>query len=138
MILVVRISGDTNLDSDIRETLNRLRIRRKYASTLIIEKDKIKMGMLKKVKHYVMYSEVEDNLIKKLIEKRGQTLNGKKVDEKQVETILEAIKKGDWKIKKFFRLHPPIGGFKKSTKQTYPAGILGENKNLIKLVEKML
>ena len=58
--------------------------------------------------------------------------------QKDVDKILEGIKKGDWKIKKFFRLHPPIKGFKKSTKKPVPQGVLGKNKDIAKLLEKML
>lgn len=35
-------------------------------------------------------------------------------------------------------LHPPRGGFKKSTKLEYPKGILGKNKDINKLIERML
>jgi hypothetical protein len=38
----------------------------------------------------------------------------------------------------FCRLHPPIGGFKKSTKLAYPRGILGDKKDIAKLLERML
>jgi hypothetical protein len=77
-------------------------------------------------------------MIKKLIEKRGETLEGKKIDIKKIDKILEDIKNNKWTIKRFFRLHPPIGGFKKSTKTGYPNGVLGKNKEIEKLMEKML
>ena len=50
MIIAIRISGKVKINKEIQETLHRLCLRRKYASTLIDEKDKIRMGMLKKVK----------------------------------------------------------------------------------------
>jgi hypothetical protein len=39
-----------------------------------------------------------------------------------------------------FSFHPPRGGLKKSSKQLYPKGILGEWKenNIDKLLERML
>ena len=36
------------------------------------------------------------------------------------------------------KLQPPRGGFKKPTKAHYPKGVLGENKEIIKLIEKMI
>ena len=138
MIAIIRIAGQTDLRWDVIDTLNRLRIHRKLACTLIDEKDKVMFGMLKAIDKYVTYGEIDDALIRKLILARGQTLDGKKINEKDVDKILEGIKKGDWKIKKFFRLHPPIKGFRKSTKMPVPQGILGKNKDIAKLLEKML
>ena len=47
-------------------------------------------------------------------------------------------KRGKDKEKGFYRLHPPIGGFKKSTKLAFPKGILGEHKDISKLLRRML
>ena len=138
MIAILRIKGRTDLSKDIDETLKRLRIHRKLYCTIIDKSNKVQFGMLRKVKDCVAYGEISDELLKKMIEKRGETLNGKKISSKEIGTAVEGIKKGDWKIKKFFRLHPPIGGFRKSTKQIYPKGILGENKEIDKLLERML
>lgn len=138
MILVIRIHGSAEIDAPIGETLKRLHIHRKLATTLINENDKIQMGMLNKVANYVCFNEVDDDIIKQLIIKRGQTINGKPVEANKVEGIIKSIKEGKWEIKKFFRLHPPIGGFRKSTKLLYPKGILGKNKDINKLVLRML
>jgi len=138
MIAVIRIRGRVGIDRDIDETLSRLRIRKKLACTLIDEKDKIDLGMLQKVRNCVAFGNVSDEVIKQLIEKRGETLTGKKIDKKDIEKILDEIKKRNWKIKGFFRLHPPIGGFKKSTKLSYPKGILGKHEDISKLLLRML
>ena len=37
-----------------------------------------------------------------------------------------------------YHLHPPIGGFKKSSKVAAPKGILGKNEDITKLVGRML
>ncbi len=138
MIAVIRIHGQVKLRKELAETLNRMRIRRKLACCLVDEKDRVMMGMLKKVRQYVAYGEIDDKMLKELILKRGKMENGKPVQEKDVDKIIEGIKKGDWKIKKYFRLHPPIGGFKKSTKQVVPKGILGKHKDITKLLGRML
>jgi len=41
------------------------------------------------------------------------------------------VKLEEKNIKPFFRLNPPRGGFKKSTKKMFPNGILGNNKEKI-------
>lgn len=138
MILIIRIHGSAGIDAPIAETLKRLHIHRKLASTIINESDKIRMGMLEKVRNYVCFDSIDEDVIKQIILKRGETLNGKKINEKDIGKILEEIKEDKWSIKQFFRLHPPIGGFKKSTKLLYPKGILGNNKEISKLVLRML
>jgi len=119
MICVIRIKGRVNLKTDISETLSRLKLRRKLHCIFIDEKDKVKMGMLKKVKDFVAYGEVSDVLMKKIVDKRGQ-------------------KDKDEKYRGFCRLHPPVGGFKKGTKLQYPRGVLGKNKEIDKLLGRML
>ncbi len=115
MIAAIRIAGQVKLKKEIAETLFRLRMRKKFVCVLIDKNDKVRMGMLKKVKHYVAYGVVDEEMIKELNEKRGKD-----------------------KEKGFYRLHPPIGGFKKSTKLAFPKGILGEHKDISKLLRRML
>ncbi len=114
MICVIRIAGRVGRKADEKETLKRLNLNTKFSCILVDEKDKIRKGMIEKVKHLVSYGVISDEMIKKLKEKRGR--------------------KGD----KFYNLHPPRGGFKKSTKIMFPKGILGRHENIDKLVERML
>jgi large subunit ribosomal protein L30 len=137
MIVVLRIAGQAGIRTDVEETLRRLNIHRKLACTLVDSKDN-KFEMAKSVRDFVSYGEISDELVKQIIINRGETLKGEKIAEKDVPKILEGIKKGEWKIKRFFRLHPPRGSFKKSTKIAAPKGILGENKDISKLIERML
>ncbi len=123
MIAVIRIHGQPKLRMDIKETLERLRMRKKLVCVLLDEKDEIQMGMLRKVREYVAYGKVDDKMIKELEEKRG-------------EKIMTGKDKG--KLKPFFRLHPPRGGFKKSTKTAAPNGILGKHEDISKLLVRML
>ena len=107
MIVVIRIHGRVKINKKIEETLSRLRMKRKLHAVLIDEKDEIRMGMIKSVRDFIAYGEITGEIEKKLKEKRGE-------------------KDKDGKDRGFFRLHPPRGGFKKSTKQSFPKGILGE------------
>jgi len=140
MIVVIRITGKINLKTEIKETLIRLRLGKKYTCTIINEKDKIKVGMLKKVKDYVAYGELNKPVLLRLIEKRGKREDKKQI--KDIEKIAEALEKGEkfesLGLKGYFRLHPPRGGLK-SSRRHFPQGVLGNNKQEInKLIERML
>ena len=114
-IAVIRIVGDVGLDKKIKETFNRLRLRRKY-SCVVLEETKENMGMVKKVKNLIAYGEIDDETYKLLVEKRKT------------------------KIENFFRLHPARGGIdsKKHFGETRK-GVLGNHKNKINdLIRKML
>jgi large subunit ribosomal protein L30 len=139
MIVVIRISGKVKINKKAEETLFRLGLRRKYSCILINEKDRIKSGMLKKVRNYVSYGTIEKGMLTRLIEKRGKRKDRKEI--KDPEKIVQELEKGkkleELELKTFFRLHPPRGGIK-NTKLTFPRGILGDNKKINRLVEKML
>lgn len=113
MIAVIRIAGQCKLKESVENTFKRLKMGKKYSCVLVDEKDKVKMGMVYSIKEYVTFGKISEDLIKELKEKRD---SGKKV----------------------FFLHPPRGGLKKSSKLAYPKGILGENKDISKLLERML
>ncbi len=127
MIAVVRIHGRVDLSYEINDTLNRLRVHKKLNCVFIDEKDTIRMGMLRKVKDYVMYGTVSEGFVAKVVEARGELVDKTKKEKKTLKNI-----------KPWIRLHPPRGGFKKSTKQSVPKGILGKHEDISKIMEKML
>jgi ribosomal protein L30/L7E len=113
MILVIRIAGQVKNKEKDNETLNRLKIRKKFSAILVEEKDNIRMGMVKAASHKVSYGKVTPDFVKKLNEKRP-------------------AKDG------VYFLHPPRGGFKKSSKVAAPKGILGEQSDFVKFAERFL
>ena len=115
MIAVIRIRGQVGLDKDMKETLFRMKLRRKYVCA-IFEPTKENLGMVKKTRNFISYGEISDETYNELVKKRGKKVGGK--------------------LKPFFRLHPPRGGAE--TKLHYPRGILGENKEMDKLIGRML
>lgn len=117
MIAVIRIRGQVGLRKEVKETLHRLRLRRKYACIILENPNEAKLGMIKSMRNFISYGEISKELHNKVIEARG---------EKDLEGNL----------KPFFRLHPPRKGAK--TKLHYPKGILGENEKIEKLIERML
>ena len=126
------------IPKDVTNTLDRLRLRRKYACTLVPNSEKYK-GMIKKVRCYIAYGKVDEEFLSKIIEKRGQLIDKKdKIDgKKMAKQILDKKSFEDTNLKPFFRLHPPRKGIK--SKLQYPKGVLGNNKEDInKLIERML
>jgi len=117
-IAVIRIHGQVGLNKKIKETLHRLRIRRKYAC-VVLEPTKENLGMIKKVQDFVAFGEINDEVYKELVEKRGKKVNGK--------------------LKPFFRLHPPRKGIDAKKHFGVKKGVLGDNKEKINdLIRRML
>ena len=138
MIAIIRISGQVGLKKEIKETLNRLRLRKKYVC-VVLNESKENLGMLRKLRDFVASGKINDETFIKLIEKRGQKKDKtKKIDAKK---IVDDLKKGkkyqELNLKPFFRLHPPRKGIE--TKKHFPKGVLGDHKEKInELIERML
>jgi len=118
-IAVIRIKGQVGLKTPVKETLYRLRLRRKYACVVLDKPSKEVLGMVKKMKDFVAYGEISEETYKELVEKRGQKdLKGK--------------------LKPFFRLHPPRGGIESKKHFGVGKGVLGNNKKMDELIGRML
>ena len=65
MICIIRIRGDTKVDRDVRETFDRLRLRRKY-SCVVINPNKEQMGMIKKLEDVIAFGEIKKEVFGKL------------------------------------------------------------------------
>jgi len=142
MVAVIRIAGMVKVRRDVAETLDRLRLRRKYVCVVVDANNKNIVGMLKRVKHYIAFGEIDSKILEKLIKERAESEEGRKhkieINAGEVVKGLMAGKKlADFKLKGFFRLHPPRKGI--NSKLQYPKGVLGDNKKDInKLIERML
>jgi large subunit ribosomal protein L30 len=141
MIVAIRIAGLVGIDKKTASTLDALRLRRKYSCVLLDEKPEL-LGMLEQVKEKVAFGQPDKETLKLLLLKRARTKGGKAVtlNEGFIEQFIEGKQKlEDAGIKPFFRLHPPRGGFKRSTRLPFPRGILGNNKEKInELIKKMV
>lgn len=138
MICVIRIHGMVGLKKKINETLDKLRLRRKY-SCIVLNPTKEQSGMIKKVRDFVAFGEINKETLRELIEKRGKLINkSKKINsEKMAEELINGKSYGTLCLKPFFRLHPPRKGIK--SKIHFPKGVLGDNKEKInELVGRML
>ncbi|MBU3923868.1 MAG: uL30 family ribosomal protein [Nanoarchaeota archaeon] len=113
MIFVLRIAGQVKNKIKDNETLKRLKMEKKFSAILVDDSDAVRMGMVRAVGHMVAYGFVDDSFIKELNEKRPAKEN-------------------------VYFLHPPRGGFKKSSRLPTPKGILGKWDDIVKLVGRML
>lgn len=113
VVLVVRIAGQVKNKVKDNETLKRLKMNKKFTAVLVEEDDIIRMGMVRSVWHMVAYGKVDDAFVKELDKERP-------------------AKDG------VYFLHPPRGGFKKSSKVAAPKGILGKHEDIVKLAGRML
>jgi len=122
-IAIVRIRGGVRVDTKIVDTMNMLRLYNQH-NCVIVENTPANLGMIKKIKDYVSWGEVDDATIKLLLEKRG---------------VIDPNNKG--KYKPFFRLSPPKGGFeRKGIKKSFnEGGALGYRADKIgKLIARMI
>jgi len=141
MYAAIRIRGSVNLRKEIKDTLAMLRLYRKMHCVLLKETDSIK-GMLKRVNNWITYGEIEDDILKLLVEKRGRKLGNKRLTKEEAEEVFKKIKENEKvpeEIKPVFRLTPPSKGFKKSIKQHYPKGELGyRGEKINELLKRMI
>ena len=136
ILAVIRIAGMVKVKKDIAETLDRLRLRKKYTCILVNSSDKDMMGMIEKVKFHVAYGSLDKGTLVELVKVRGK--GDKDIDaEKVVSGLMTGKKLSDFGLKPFFRLHPPRKGIK--SKLQYPKGFLGNNGSKInELIGRML
>lgn len=147
MIAVIRIRGRVGVRKEIEDTLKMLRLHRKHHCVLLKMNNSVK-GMLQKVKDYITWGEISEEMLKKLVEKRGRKVGDKRLVKEDVEKVLQELAKSEEQpakvliklgLKPVFRLTPPSKGFKKSIKQHYPKGELGYRGSAInELLERMI
>lgn len=136
LMAVIRIRGRVGVRREAKDTLKMLRLHRKHHAVIIDDRPSYK-GMLKKVADYVTWGEITPETLALLLRKRGELSGGKKLTDEYVKEKLglsginelaKAIFEGKLTLKDVpglkpvFRLHPPKGGFKGSTKKHYKAG----------------
>jgi large subunit ribosomal protein L30 len=151
--LVVRMRGTVNVPFWALTTLKNLYLNKKFSATLVPETSDY-LGMLRKINQWVAWSKADSEIVKTLIEKRGKKKTPKLDTQKESERkdeykgidelvnviVNDKIKFSDQNsIKPWFSLNPPKGGFKrKSKKQFSDGGILGNNKDLLEIVKRMV
>jgi large subunit ribosomal protein L30 len=135
MFAVVQVRGVVNTRQDIKDTLKMLRLHHINHCVLVPDTPE-NLGMIRKVKDYIAYGEVDVMTIETLLRTRGRVAGGAPLTDEYVKsnstynTIAEfaqALANGEMKlrdipgVKPVLRLHPPRKGYK-TTKRTFPQG----------------
>lgn len=150
--LVVRIKGQADCPYWATTTMNLLKLDKKYRATILPAKDNT-LGMLRKVQHYVTWTEIDASLATELVDKKARKGGYQKVTDADLKELgfastaelgaaladgkatLSKLKP----LKPWFALAPPVHGFKRSTKKLYgQKGVLGQNKELDTIVRRMI
>ena len=156
-LLAVRLRGTVGDNPDVEKTLESLALL-KVNQARLLKNDSSTTGMLRAAKHIVAWGEVDSATLESLLEKRAEaetrTINldkdfvkarfGKDGFAELASSIvageigLSELSRAGLKPK--FRLHPPRGGFKRSTRRAFSdGGELGYRGNQINtLVRRMI
>ena len=143
MYAVVRVRGTVGIDERVERTLKLLNLEKPNHCTIVPANESYK-GMLQKVKDFVTWGEIDDDTLRLLVEKKGRKAGNKKLDEKEVQEVVEKIKKygiNKSGIKPVFRLAPPRKGYERGgVKKPYKVGgALGyRGKEINSLIRRML
>ncbi len=154
-LIAVRVDGTPVVRPPEESTLTALRIKKRFSAVLLRDNPSVR-GMLQRVKDHVTWAEAKKEDVKLLLSSRARTSQGLGISSKFVKEktelaglseLLSGLYSGKftlgklWKIgvKPVFRLHPPRGGFPKSSKRPFTnGGELGYRKDgLHDLLTKM-
>ncbi|ADI32511.1 50S ribosomal protein L30 [Staphylothermus hellenicus] len=156
---IIRIRGRLDVPRDVDYTLKLLRLHKKFHMVIYPSDQPGLKGMLQKAKDWITWGEINYETLVELLRKRGRTLGNKPLTDEFVDKYLskygiyggiqglaKALFEGKIKlhkleiIKPVFRLHPPRGGFKRSTKRPFnDGGELGyRGKSINELIKRML
>ena len=128
MFAIIRLRGSVGVSPDIEYTLKLLRLH-KVNHCVVVEENDYTKSMLQKVKDYVAWGEISEDMLVSLFETRGRLVGGLRLTDQYVremsafgsiKELAGAMLKGDLKpkqlmdyqIKPVFRLHPPRKGHK--------------------------
>lgn len=139
-IAVVRVRGGINVNQKVKDTFNLLRLFNKNYC-VVIEITPAMMGMIKKIKDYVTWGEIDDETYNLLIEKRGEEYKGREQDSKGKIKYKKFITINNKKYKPYFRLNPPRKGYgRKGIKIAFKvSGALGDRADKINdLIKRMI
>ena len=139
-IAIIRIRGITGVKHDIDDTLKKLRL---YKSNccVILPNTPAYLGMIRKVKDYVTWGEIDEKTYKDLIDKRSEEYKGD-VSDRQGKIQYKGFSDSNGKkIKKLFRLNSPKKGYgRKGVKVSFKnGGALGPREDKINdLIQRMI
>ena len=135
MYAVVQVRGVVKTRGDIKDTLKMLRLHHINHCVLVPDTPE-NLGMIRKVKDYVAFGEVDAPTVETLLASRGRVIGDAPLTDEYLRSntsfgsiadLAKALASGETKLrdvpglKPVLRLHPPRKGFK-TTKRTFPQG----------------
>ncbi|MBI2659667.1 50S ribosomal protein L30 [Candidatus Woesearchaeota archaeon] len=139
-LAAIRVRGIVGMNQRVESTLSMLKLYRKNYCTVISGNPSC-VGMLKKVKDYVTWGEINEETFNALVGKRGEEFKDRETDAAGKIRYNDFITADGKKIKKYFRLNAPRKGFgRKGLKHTFKdGGALGYRGGAINdLIRRML
>lgn len=140
MFAVLRVRGTSKLDTDVKDTLKILHLN-KPNHCVILPNNPVYLGMLKKVQGCVAWGEINPEVLKKLIEKRGNKAKTAEKGAKAPAKKAAEKKSKEDDVSGIFKLSPPKKGFaRKGVLRGFnQGGELGYQKEKInELIERMI
>ena len=105
LLALVRIRGEIGISKEIRDTLDMLKLHKRNFCSIYKATPSV-VGMVQKAKDYITWGEIDEPVLKKLIETRGQP-----------------NPKDNTRTKSFFRLNSPKKGYgRKGIKKPFSTG----------------
>ena len=138
-IAIVRVRGRINIRKEIKDTLDMLRLYNKNYCT-VVEDAPALVGMIKKVKDFVTFGEINDETFSQLVKTKGEEYKGREKDSKgKIEYSRKYFVSDNKKLKKYFRLNSPKKGYGSIKKPFLKGGSLGNRKEKINdLIRRMI
>jgi large subunit ribosomal protein L30 len=139
MYAVVQVRGVVNTRQDIKDTLKMLRLHHINHCVLVADTPE-NLGMIRKVKDYVAYGEVDAMTIETLLRTRGRVVGDTVLTDEYIKSnstysgiteLAKALAGGELKlrdipgVKPVLRLHPPRKGYKTTKRPFIQGGALG-------------
>jgi large subunit ribosomal protein L30 len=138
-LAIVLVRGVVGVAQPVKDTLSLLRLHKKNYC-VVVDNNPVNIGMIKKVKDYVTWGEIDENTFKELVEKRGEEFKARLTDRKEKYSF-KCLELNGKKYKLYFRLNPPRKGFgRKGIKIPFKVGgALGNRAEKINdLIKRML
>jgi large subunit ribosomal protein L30 len=134
LIAAIRVRGRVNVRESIRNTLERLKLKR-VNNLALIKGTSSTIGMLHKCNDYITYGEVSKETLAKLFAKKGMAL-----DDKSISDLIIGLKSPkELGIKIPIRLRPPRHGYESIKKSFTVGGALGYRGDKInELITRMI
>ncbi len=120
-LAIVLVRGVVGVTQSVKDTLSLLRLNRKN-HCIVVDNNPVNLGMIKKVKDFTTWGEIDADTFKELVDKRGEEFQARLTDRKEKYSY-KSLEINGKKYKPYFRLNPPKKGFgRKGIKMAFKVG----------------